>query len=344
MSRKHGDPRKRKVTRIVATSKKVVKHIEQKTIDAVQEKIDKLNAVANTSRVMKHKINNAEARVAKRTLRKMIIQKEKQDGNFVPQEYNTIEKMRVPDATMAAHELDHVQEELVHAETNDELKAYFTQDVDPKIMLTTSYNSSIRTCQFAADIAKIFGGVVVYEERLHREENVRDLAISLIDQGYTSLIVVQENDHNPANLMLIALPYGPTAYFRLTNVFTRAELTGCVKPLEDAPPEVIMTNFKTRHGRRVGRLLQQCLSKKELLKARQVVTFHNQRDFIFFRAYRYIFDEVDGKAKVRMSEIGPEFTLKLRWIQVGIYNPQYEEYEFVQPPHEEATNRTLFFM
>ena len=55
--------------------------------------------------------------------------------------------------------------------------------------------------------------------------------------------------------MLIALPYGPTAYFGLTNVYTHDELIGAASALENTAPEVILTNFKTRLGRRIGRLL-----------------------------------------------------------------------------------------
>jgi len=39
------------------------------------------------------------------------------------------------------------------------------------------------------------------------------------------------------------------------------------------------------------------------------VTFHNQRDFLFFRQHRYIFDSTE---KVRLQELGPRFTLKVR--------------------------------
>jgi rRNA maturation protein Rpf1 len=81
------------------------------------------------------------------------------------------------------------------------------------------------------------------------------LALSLIPEGYTSLIVINERTNQPYSMMIIALPYGPTAYFRITNVFTRSDLIGAVKPMIDCPPEVVMTNFKTRLGRRLGRLL-----------------------------------------------------------------------------------------
>lgn len=121
---------------------------------------------------------------------------------------------------------------------------------------------------------------------------------------------------------MMALPAGPTAWFRMTNVYTHKELVGSGVPIPDCPPEVIMNNFKTRLGRRVGRMIQSMLSREEHLRARQVITFHNQRDFIFFRAYRYIFENKDKKDPtseviVRMHELGPQFTLKLKWLQKG---------------------------
>ena len=44
-----------------------------------------------------------------------------------------------------------------------------------------------------------------------------------------------------------------------------------------------MNNFDTVVGQRVGRLLATLFSQNSVFKGRQVATFHNQRDFIFFR-------------------------------------------------------------
>ena len=45
------------------------------------------------------------------------------------------------------------------------------------------------------------------------------------------------------------------------------------------------------------------------------MTFHNQRDYIFFRHHRYIFRE--GYDGVNMQEIGPRMTLKLKKFYQG---------------------------
>lgn len=46
-----------------------------------------------------------------------------------------------------------------------------------------------------------------------------------------------------------------------------------------------------------------------------MVTLHNQRDFLFFRRHRYMFE---SPTKARLQEIGPRFTLKLRWMRKGL--------------------------
>jgi ribosome production factor 1 len=60
-------------------------------------------------------------------------------------------------------------------------------------------------------------------------------------------------------------------------------------------PELILNNFSTRMGHRVGRMFASVFPQKPEFNGRRVVTFHNQRDFIFFRHHRYIFEMRKGK-------------------------------------------------
>ena len=66
-------------------------------------------------------------------------------------------------------------------------------------------------------------------------------------------------------------------------------------------------------------------------EGRQVVTLHNQRDFLFFRRHRYVDLSHTGVIshslrryafrsleKAPLQEIGPRFTLKLRWLKKGV--------------------------
>src|SRR5690349_16791867 len=98
-------------------------------------------------------------------------------------------------------------------------------------------------------------------------------------------------------------------------------------------------------------------------QGRQVVTFHNQRDFIFIRrwfflsyslSYSFIYllnflfsilrrhrYEFRSSEKVGLQEIGPRFTLKLKWLQRGTYSRD-GEYEWIFKPEMETSRRRFF--
>lgn len=92
-------------------------------------------------------------------------------------------------------------------------------------------------------------------------------------------------------------------------------------------PELILNNFSTRLGHTVGRMFASLFPQVPDFKGRQVCTLHNQRDFIFFRRHRYIFSE--DKSKCELQELGPRFTLKLRWLQKGTFDTKFGDFEWV---------------
>jgi ribosome production factor 1 len=106
---------------------------------------------------------------------------------------------------------------------------------------------------------------------------------------------------------------------------------------------MILNNFTTRLGHRVGRFLGSLYKHEPNFKGREVVTFHNQRDFIFVRHHRYIFQgEVLDKTKARLQELGPRFTLKMKWLQEGTFDTQHGEYEwFHKRKQMDKTRRTF---
>lgn len=52
-------------------------------------------------------------------------------------------------------------------------------------------------------------------------------------------------------------------------------------------PEVILNNFTTRLGHSIGRMFASLFPHDPQFIGRQVATFHNQRDYIFFRFHRW---------------------------------------------------------
>ena len=77
--------------------------------------------------------------------------------------------------------------------------------------------------------------------------------------GYTELVVINEDRRIPDGLILCHLPDGPTAHFKLTSSKLSKEMTKmkriCKKFDKDIKPEVILNNFNTMLGHRVGRML-----------------------------------------------------------------------------------------
>jgi len=78
-------------------------------------------------------------------------------------------------------------------------------------------------------------------------------------------------------------------------------------------------------------------------RGRRAVTFHNQRDYIFFRHHRYEFSK-EGK-RVKLRELGPRFTLKLRSLQEGTFDSKTGDYAWIISNKRHAMeSRRRFFL
>ena len=111
---------------------------------------------------------------------------------------------------------------------------------------------------------------------------------------------------DPDAITLIHLPNGPTAYFKLTSIELSKRISVRLSnhhPLQAITdttrlqgharstahfPELVLNNFVTRLGHTVGRMFQTMFPPMPQFQGRQVVTLHNQRDFLFFRRHRSI--------------------------------------------------------
>ena len=142
-------------------------------------------------------------------------------------------------------------------------------------------------------------------------------------------------------LIVVHLPAGPTACFKLTSTKLGYEIKGS-GAATDHQPELILNNFRTRLGHRVGRMLGSLFPHQPDFVGRNVVTFHNHRDFIFVRRHRYIFDD-NGK-RARLQELGPRFTLKMRWLLADTFNTSQGEYEWYFKRHRMEDSKKRFFL
>ena len=146
------------------------------------------------------------------------------------------------------------------------------------------------------------------------------------------------------SLWLVKLPYGPTARFNVSSVVLAQAIRGHGRPTNHRP-ELILNQFSTRLGHRVGRFLGCLVPHDPQFRGRQVLTMHNQRDFIFFRHHRYIFEEKGPNKRVaaRLQELGPRFTLRLKSLQLGTFDTQHGEYEW-RHKSELDTSRRRFHL
>lgn len=149
------------------------------------------------------------------------------------------------------------------------------------------------------------------------------------------MILINEDKNVPHHLVHIHLPEGPTAYYKLSSIKYRKQLPGSSTPTNHFP-ELILTNFNTRLGHSLGRMLASLFPKAPDFEGRRVVTFHNQRDFIFFRHHRYIFESAK---EARLQECGPRFTMKLEKLQEGIFDPRNAEFQWVSKPREQGKQK-----
>ncbi|KDR80620.1 hypothetical protein GALMADRAFT_207637 [Galerina marginata CBS 339.88] len=205
---------------------------------------------------------------------------------------------------------------------NDPFASYFSSVDDPaippKILITTSPKASKATYEFCDELVGVFPGAEFIRRKKGKGFEVGRIAGWAADRGYKHLCVVNEDMKKPNAITLVHLPNGPSAYFKLTSVELTKDIFGHARATPHYP-ELVLNNFVTRLGHAVGRMFQTTFPPLPEFQGRQVVTLHNQRDFLFFRRHRFsIRYAFRSTEKVALQEIGPRFTLKLRWLKKGI--------------------------
>lgn len=266
----------------------------------------------------------------------------------------TIENTREIDDTVCKPD----DEELFAGNDADEFSSILKQDCAPKILITTSRFNSTRGPAFISDLLSVIPNAHYYKRGTYDLKKIVEYANN---KDFTSLIVVHTNRREPDALLIIGLPDGPTAHFKLSRLVLHKDLKNHGNPTSHEP-ELVLTNFSTRLGHRVGRMIQSLFPQVPNFRGRRVVTFHNQRDFIFFRHHRYIFEtkeskeaeskgkngkdgkEAKAKEKViaRLQECGPRFTMKLISLQHGTFDTKGGEYEWVHKPEMDTSRRRFF--
>ncbi|CAD0114841.1 unnamed protein product [Aureobasidium uvarum] len=195
-------------------------------------------------------------------------------------------------------------------------------DKDPKVLVTTSINSFLH--EEASLLTSLFPNSVYIKRTAHFHAH--------------------KYSKKPAGLDIVHLPHGPMFHFSISNWVEGAKLPGHGNPTSH-DPELILNNFRTPLGLLTAHLFRQIFPPQPQIQGRQVVTLHNQRDYIFVRRHRYVFRDkrateksivgpdgklVEGVEDIRagLQELGPRFTLKLRRIDKGIQRRSGQEWEW----------------
>lgn len=250
----------------------------------------------------------------------------------------TLENMREKDETMVVDGDEEVMNEL----EMDEFSAHFRGQKRTKIVFTTSPKPSRQMFPVVKEMMSVFPKTTYVARRNY---HVKEIVKYSSEKKYTHVLILQERHRKPVGLYVIHLPRGPTAYFKLTSFVPGANIPGHGVRTKHKP-EVVLRGFSTRLGVTVGRMLGSLFPSDpdfgEGGSSRNVVTFLCQRDFIFFRSHRYIFDVSQDSEGVRLQEIGPRFTLRLKWLQDGTFDTRSGEFEWVAK--KETKGRKAFFL
>ena len=215
----------------------------------------------------------------------------------------------------------------------------------PKILVTTSLNSTLH--YEGRLLTTLFPNSVYIPRSAHRyghKYSIREIARFAANRSYTAVVVLNELQKRPSGLDVVHLPAGPMFHFSVSNWVEGRRLPDHGRPTNHYP-ELILNNFRTPLGLLTAHLFRSLFPPRPELAGRQVVTLHDQRDFVFVRRHRYVFREkretekmvqgADGRAmqgvegiRAGLQELGPRFTLKLRRIDKGIQRASGQEWEW----------------
>lgn len=224
---------------------------------------------------------------------------------------NTIEGMRVYDETIGQKD---------EADEEDLTQLFNNNGEPPKILLTTSINAKRKAYEFANVLIEILPNVTFVKRKFGL--TMKDIVDACNKRNFTEIVIINEDKKKVTGLSFIHLPEGPSFYFKISSYVDVKKIVGHGRPTSHIP-ELILNNFNTRLGKTVGTLFQSIFPRNPDFEGRQVITLHNQRDYIFFRRHRYVFH---NEQKVGLQELGPQFTLRLRRLQRGIKEETEWEY------------------
>eukprot|EP01084_Bolivina_argentea_P198931 340487_1 len=161
-----------------------------------------------------------------------------------PYKIHTQESKRVPDETI----IDGYDAEIEGDHAMDEFSSHFSNITQPKICITTSVRPLKGTLGFVNELLDVFPDAKYFTRRRF---TIKSIVQQSIKRKYTGLIMIHDDRNNRGakgfcrgahKLLHVALPNGPTAFYRLTSVKKRNQIyRGAVSTAHR--PELILSNF-----------------------------------------------------------------------------------------------------
>ncbi|KAE8394944.1 anticodon-binding protein, partial [Aspergillus alliaceus] len=185
--------------------------------------------------------------------------------------------------------------------------------VDPRPIVTTSRNPSVRLGAFAKEIRLLLPTSI----RLNRGGLViPDLVSSANAAALTDMVLLHEHRGTPTAMTISHLPHGPTASFSLHNVVLRADIPNAARgTVSESYPHLIFEGFKSKLGLRVVQILKHLFPPREAGKVgNRVVSFVNREDSIEVRHHVFV---KTSYRDVELAEVGPRMTMRLFEIRGG---------------------------
>lgn len=164
---------------------------------------------------------------------------------------------------------------------------------------------------------------------------IDDLVEAAKKAGFTDMITLTETRGQPDGLVISHLPFGPTAYFTLSNCVLRHDIPEC-GPASQAHPHLIIDNMSTKIGARVGRILQ-ALYPMAKDSTKRVISYANQNDFISFR--HHLYSQIKGEFVLK--EAGPRFEMQPYMIKLGTIEQDHAQTEWVSRPYMNTSRKNM---
>lgn len=223
-----------------------------------------------------------------------------------------------------------IYDESIQDDIDDEYSA-LSGISEPKLIITTSRNPSVKLLQFSKEIKLMFPNSL----KLNRGNYIiPDLVQSCNKTAITDLIVLHEHRGVPTSITISHFPHGPSAIFTLHNVKLRHDLPQ-MGNISESYPHLIFENFNSKLGERVEKILKHLFPPGVKKDSSRVITFINNDDFISVRHHIYI----KTKDGIELSEIGPRFEMRLYELKLGLIDNKDADVEWQLRRFTRTANR-----